>query len=181
MFSVFPLYDLDNDSFRVQQLNPEGVEMVPLPGDIHLDALASQSDADVRNWLDGQIESTSCVVVFIGENTAGRRWITYVIGKARELGKPMVGVAIHALADENGAQANAGESPFANSGMSARALSQIETYSPAFATSVFVRSHIRYGLGDWIAAAVREHQRAQPGRSRRQAGLGAKRSSENTG
>ena len=51
----------------------------------------------IESWIDNQMAKRSCVVVLIGENTAGRKWINYEIKKAIELDKGIVGIYIHNL------------------------------------------------------------------------------------
>ncbi|WP_374947767.1 TIR domain-containing protein [Agreia sp.] len=157
MLSFFSMFDADNDSFRVRQLvATDDTSVTPAPPIDDYDILSDRPDDVIRTWIDAQLALTSCLVVLIGQHTASQRWVTYAIGRARILQKPMIGVAIDKLADADGNQGVAGSNPFANSGMPARALSALEIYDPPFATSVFARAHIRYGLPEWVELAVRE-------------------------
>ena len=78
---------------------------------------------------------------------------------ARHHGVPIIGVTVDRIADERGQQGAAPRDPFADLGLSPRALSQIEVYEPPFVLSVFARAHIAYGVTDWTELAVRENAR----------------------
>jgi Thoeris protein ThsB, TIR-like domain len=59
-------------------------------------------DAAIQKWIDEQMSGKSCVVVLIGSQTAGRKWVKYEIEKGWNAGKGVVGVYIHNLEDASG-------------------------------------------------------------------------------
>lgn len=61
-----------------------------------------KSDSDVKKLIDKGLENTSVTVVFIGKETAGRKFINYEIEKSIERGNGIVGIQIHHLKDNQG-------------------------------------------------------------------------------
>ena len=53
----------------------------------------------------------ACVVVLIGNKTASRKWVQYEIEQAWKLGKGLVGIYIHNLANSVGEQAEKDTTP----------------------------------------------------------------------
>jgi len=115
----------------------------------------------------------SCVIVLIGSQTAGRKWINYEIEKGWSEGKGVVGIYIHGLKDRNGKQANKGANPFDlvkvdvsiqdwwdRRQVEKRYLSTIiKAYDPPLYDSQRVYDYIRQNLADWIEEAIRIRQR----------------------
>lgn len=109
----------------------------------------------IQEWIDNNIYGKSCVVIFVGENTAGRKWIDYEIEKAWNDGKGVFGIFVHNLKDSNGNQANKGNNPFENFTVGDKKLSSIvKCYNPPFSTSTYVYDHIKENLEDWIVKAI---------------------------
>jgi hypothetical protein len=168
VLNFFYVFDTDNDLSRARLLTAiDDGSASPAPAIVDYDVMEDHSDGDVRSWIDAQLATTSCLVVLIGEHTSEKHWVKYAIGMARQLEKPMIGVAIDKLIDGDGRQGAIGSNPFASAGMTARALSSLEIYDPPFATSAFARAHIRYGLPDWVELAVKEQLWKSDSRTRR--------------
>jgi hypothetical protein len=70
-----------------------------------------KGDADIKKLIDQGLQNTSVTVVFIGEQTAGRRYINYEIDKSIERGNGLVGIQIHHLRDQNGYMDAVGRTP----------------------------------------------------------------------
>ena len=110
---VFYSFHYDHDVWRTQQIRNAGA----LEGNTPVTANAWEEvkrggDRAIRNWIDGQLITRSCLVVLIGTYTAERRWVNYEIDRAWELGKGVVGVRIHQLKDQEGLQSSQGNTPF---------------------------------------------------------------------
>lgn len=109
----------------------------------------------IQEWIDDNINGKSCVVVFVGENTAGRKWIKYEIEKAWKDGKGLLGIYVHNLKDSNGNQSEKGENPFEEFSVGSKKLSSIvKCYNPPFSSSTYVYDHIKENLEDWIEKAI---------------------------
>lgn len=59
------------------------------------------NDAAVKKLIDDALHNTSVTVVFIGNQTANRKYINYEIEKSIERGNGLVGIQIHHLEDHN--------------------------------------------------------------------------------
>ncbi|MCX7085842.1 MAG: TIR domain-containing protein [Methylococcales bacterium] len=60
-----------------------------------------KSDAAIKKLIDDALYNTSVTVVFIGNQTANRKYIKYEIEKSIERGNGVVGIQIHHLKDKN--------------------------------------------------------------------------------
>ena len=80
----------------------------------------------------------SCIVVLVGSNTAGRKWINHEIIKGWDDGKGVVGIYIHGLKNKDGKVSTKGSNPFSSIGYgnTGKKLSSIvKCYDPAGSTS----------------------------------------------
>lgn len=114
--------------------------------DNNWETIKKGGDAAIKKWIADQMSGKSCIVVLVGSNTAGRKWINYEIIKGWDDGKGVVGIHIHGLKDSDGKVSNKGNNPFDSIGYgnSGKKLSSIvKCYNPAGSTS-----QERY---DWIS------------------------------
>ena len=104
---VFFSFHYSNDNWRASQVRNMGIVSGDSTfSDNDWEEVKLKSDAMIKLWIDSQMAKRSCVVVLIGEKTAGRKWINYEIEKAIELNKGIVGIYIHNLKDRFGNQSN---------------------------------------------------------------------------
>lgn len=168
MLDALFLFDNSLDRFRAQQVveNVAGVRAVP--GNFGIAPADSSLDSALKEKIDAAVISADCIVVLIGQKTATNPLVTYAVTRAvHDFDKPVIGIRIDKLNNEDGVQGIAGDDPFTRSGISARTLLQLETYDPPFATGVFARSWIKFALRDWMELAVREAVRRNTARDRR--------------
>jgi hypothetical protein len=112
-------------------------------------------DNAVRTWINEQMKGRSCVVVLVGNATAGRKWINYEIKKAWDEGRGLVGVHIHNLKNLAGEQSSKGSNPFVGFTVGDQSLSSIaEVFDPPYSTSTSVYSHIQEHLEAWVEEAI---------------------------
>jgi hypothetical protein len=71
-----------------------------------------KNDADIKKWIDSQLNGTSVTVVLIGENTYGRKWINYEITSSWARGNGLLGIYIHQIKNQDKKTSNKGENPF---------------------------------------------------------------------
>lgn len=120
------------------------------------EAIARGGDTAIRRWIDGQMHGRSCVVVLIGNRTAGRKWIEYEIEKAWNDGKGLVGIYIHHLKNRAGRQASKGKNPFDCFTINGRELSRVvKAYDPPYKRSRNVYRYIDENIEDWVEEAIR--------------------------
>ena len=70
-----------------------------------------KSDDEVKKLIDKGLENTTVTVVFIGNQTANRKFINYEIEKSIERGNGIVGIQIHHLKNKGGETDTAGADP----------------------------------------------------------------------
>jgi hypothetical protein len=153
---VFHSFRYSLDSHRVQQVRNMGV----IEGQQVLSANAwedvkAQGDQAVKNWINSAMVGRSCVVVLIGQATAGRKWVNYEMTKGWNDGKGVVGVYIHNLKNLAGEQATKGANPLASVSVGDKTLSAIaKAYDPPYTTSTSVYNYIAANLEDWVEEAI---------------------------
>jgi len=155
---VFFSYHHHADHWRASQVRNAGVVEGSSPASDHeWDAITRGGDAAIRHWIAEQLNNKSCLVVLIGNATAGRKWITHEIEKAWNDGRGVVGIYIHRLKDESGNQATKGLSPFdfLTIRTDGRKLSSIvKAYDPPFTSSIHVYDYIKQNIEAWVEEAV---------------------------
>lgn len=144
------------DCWRASQVRNMGVVEGNKPAsDNDWEAVKRGGDAAIKKWIDDQLYGRSVVVVLIGANTAGRKWIKYEIEKGWTDKKGIFGIHVHNLKDSGGAQSSKGFNPFDDFTIGTTKLSSIvKAYDPPFATSTNVYKHINDNLADWIEQAI---------------------------
>lgn len=106
--------------------------------DNNWEAIKKGGDAAITKWIADQMSGKSCIVVLVGAETAGRKWINHEIIKGWDDRKGVVGIHIHGLKDAAGNTATKGANPFASIGYgkSGKMLSSIvKCYNPQGSTS----------------------------------------------
>ena len=154
---VFFSFHYKPDNWRAAQVRNMGLVEGNAPAsDNDWESVTRGGDAAIRKWIDSQMSGKSCVVVLIGSNTSGRKWITYEIQKAWSDGKGLLGIHVHNLKDVNGNQSGKGANPFYSLSVYGSRLSSIvRTYDPSYKLSTNVYAHIEDNIADWIEEAIR--------------------------
>jgi len=156
--NVFYSFHYTPDNWRASQVRNMGVVEGNQPArDNDWETIVRGGQAAIRRWIDAQMYGKSCVVVLIGQNTAGRKWIDYEIEKGWEDGKGVLGVHIHGLKNRESDTAWKGDNPFDHMSVGSTALSRIvPTYDPGgwLTGSKTVYSAIKDNLADWIEEAI---------------------------
>ena len=154
---VFYSFHYKPDNWRVSQVRNIGkIEDNKPASDNDWERITSSGDQAIKDWIADQMRARSCVVVLIGANTSGRRWINHEIDKGWQDEKGIVGVHIHNLENSEGEKATKGTNPFYNRSVNGSRMSTIvKTYDPPYSTSRNVYNHIADNLADWIEEAIR--------------------------
>lgn len=153
---VFYSFYFKHDSQRVAKVKNMGViEGQTILSSNEWEDVKAGGDAAIQAWIDEQMTGKSCVVVLIGEKTAGRPWVEYEIKKAWKDERGLVGIYIHNLTDLNGAQTPKGSNPFSRFTLDGKELDSIaKAYDPPYLTSSNVYNHIRENLPEWVEEAI---------------------------
>lgn len=154
---VFFSFEYNKDVWRAAQVRNMGkVSSDSTFSDNDWEEVKSKSDANIKKWIDEQMEKRSCIVVLIGKTTSSRKWIKYEIEKAYELKKGIVGIYIHKLKDKDGNQTDQGADPFytiyTNSGE--RLSKYVTCFDSAYKSSQYVYEDIKDHIEDLIENAI---------------------------
>lgn len=144
------------DNWRAAQVRNMGVIEGNRPAsDNDWETIKRGGDSAIKKWIDGQIKGKSVVIVLIGTNTAGRKWIKYEIKKGWNDGKGVLGVYVHKLKDSDEKQSVKGRNPFDDFTIDGKKLSTIvKAYDSQYSTSRYVYDYIRENIEDWIETAI---------------------------
>jgi hypothetical protein len=155
---VFHTFHYQRDSWRVQQVKQMGVlEGQPLLSSNQWEQIKRGGEAAIKRWINEQMVGKSCVVVLIGSQTAGRKWVTYEINKGWNDRKGVVGIYIHKLKKPDEYASTKGGNPldyvtFKDTG---KKLSTVaKAYDPSGATSLDVYDTIKRNLASWVEEAI---------------------------
>ncbi|WP_243472090.1 TIR domain-containing protein [Winogradskyella sp. MH6] len=153
---VFTSFHYVPDNWRANQVRNMGkIEGNSIVTSNKWEEVTNGGDSAIEKWIDNNMYGKSCVVVFVGEKTAGRKWIKHEIKKAWKDGKGLVGIHVHNLKDSDGNQAEKGRNPFEDFTVNGKSLSSIvKCYNPPYSTSTNVYSHIEDNIEDWIEEAI---------------------------
>lgn len=111
--TVFYSFHYDRDVHRVQLVrNINALESQPLLNSQKWEEVRRRGDKAIEDWIDEQMKWKKAVIVLVGKETAGRKWVNYEINKAWKDKKPLLGVRIHGLASLISGADIAGANPF---------------------------------------------------------------------
>ena len=111
--TVYYSFHYDRDVHRVQLVrNINALEGQPLLNSQAWEEVRKKGDAAIEAWIDEQMRWKKAVIVLVGKETAGRKWVNYEINKAWKDKKPLLGVRIHGLASLSSGADTAGSNPF---------------------------------------------------------------------
>lgn len=117
MRSVFFSFHYQRDIWRVNQIrNMDQIVGCSAAGfrDASLwEEAKKKGDAAIKKMIDDGLNGTSVTVVFIGNQTANRKYINYEIQQSIAKGNGIVGIQIHHLKDKDGKTDTAGATPAA--------------------------------------------------------------------
>ncbi len=150
---VFYSFHYGNDVMRVSQIRNIGIFEGNSPvSSNEWEEVKRKGDTSIESWIDGQMQMRSCVVVFIGEETASRHWVLHEIKRAWELKKGLVGIYIHNLQDPKLGKCNKGENPFDKWNINGKSMSNyIKCYNPR---AYDAYGDIKENLDSWIEEAI---------------------------
>lgn len=156
--AVFYSFHYDRDSRRVQQVENMGaLEGQKLLNSQEWETIKRGGDKAIENWIAEQMLYKTAVVVLVGAETAGRRWVKHEIIKAWNDKRPLVGVRIHGLADPQHGTDSPGANPFAAVGFKGGGslADYITLHSPAGSNGSEVHASIAANLPTWVAGAYK--------------------------
>lgn len=109
---VFFSFHFGNDIWRVGQIRNIGtMEGQEFFSDNGWEKVRLKRKADIKAWIDKELNMRSCVVVLVGSETASREWVLYEIEEAWKRGKGIVAIYINKLKNNQGEQSERGYNP----------------------------------------------------------------------
>lgn len=103
------------------------------------EAVKLKTPAEIRKWIDKQLQGTSVTVVLIGAETSTRTYVKYEIEQSVARGNGLIGIYIHNMKDSERRTDTRGANPI-----------------PAgYKTHDWVNDDGRANLGAWIEAAAK--------------------------
>lgn len=143
------------DNWRVSQVRQIGsIEEQPLLDSNDWEAIKKKGDTAIEKWIADNMKGKDCLVVLVGEKTAGRRWVKHEIKKAWKDGLGVLAIHIHNLKDAAGEQAIKGANPFTGLTVDGQAIVG-KVYDPPYKISTNVYNYIRDNISTWINDAVK--------------------------
>jgi hypothetical protein len=113
--NVFFSFHYQRDIWRVNQIrsipNITGVAAAGFKDASLWEEAKKKDEAVIKRMIDKALENTSVTIVFIGEKTAGRKFINYEIEQSIARGNGIVGIQIHHLGNHNQETDQAGAVP----------------------------------------------------------------------
>jgi hypothetical protein len=146
------------DCWRASQVRNMGMVEGNVPvTDNDWESVTKGGDEAIKKWIGSQLSGRSCTVVLVGENTAGRKWISYEISESWNQGKGVVGIRIHRLKNSAGDQSLSGGNPFqyvtfSKDGTSLSSV--VKLYDPPYISGSDAYDYIKRNLASWVEEAI---------------------------
>jgi len=158
--SVFYSFHYDRDVFRVQQVrNINVLEGQSLLKAQEWESVKEQGDDAIKEWIDKQMNYKEAIIVLVGKETAGRKWINYEINRAWDMGKPLLGICIHGISSM-GKTDSPGNNPFTSSELEIPSYIKIPLFDPTVKNylgkidSQATYNKLRENLENWSRCGV---------------------------
>jgi hypothetical protein len=144
------------DNWRVQQVKNMGaIDEQPILSANGWEEIKKKGDAAIKAWIESNMSGRKCLIVLVGTQTSGRRWVKYEIKRACEKGIGVLGIYIHNLKDAEGKQSRKGNDPFAGVTVDDKNVSSFaKMYDPPYSTSQNVYDYISENVPSWIDKAI---------------------------
>ncbi|WPR71571.1 TIR domain-containing protein [Flavobacterium sp. NG2] len=154
---VFTSFHYAPDNWRASQVRNMGqIEGNPIATTNNWEEVTRGGNKAIETWIDNNMYGKSCVIVLVGSETAGRKWIDYEIKKAWNDGRALLGIYIHKLKDINGYQSSKGSNPFSGFNVDGKSLSNIvKCYDSPYYDSKDTYNYIWNNIENWIEEAIK--------------------------
>ena len=120
------------------------------------ESVTSAGDAAIEKWIADEMKGKSCTILFVGKDTAKRKWINHEIVKTWEKGMGIVGIRIHGISNLAGETTSMGENPFDSIPFGDKKLSSIvKCYNPSGANSKEKYAWISEHLANAVEEAIK--------------------------
>ncbi|KXP13912.1 TIR domain-containing protein [Tsukamurella pseudospumae] len=153
--SVFYSFHYDRDNWRVNMIRNMGkLDGTPVLNAQDWESIRRTSDAAIKTWIEQQMKYKSAVVVLVGAQTSTRPWVKHEIVHAWNNRRPLVGIRIHKLLDQNRRSDYAGNNPFDIALKDGTNMSNyVRLHDPAGADSQQAYNSILTNIVSWVDGA----------------------------
>ena len=150
---VFYSFCFDDDVMRVQQIRNMGLVDGDEPVSPNEWEQLQRKDGGIKKWIDDNMSYRSCIIVLVGQHTAGRKWVKYEIEKAWNDGKGLFGIQIHNLKCPRNGLGTQGVNPFDQFNLKdGRKLSSVVKFYNPKTNDAY--GDIKENLSSWVEAAI---------------------------
>lgn len=148
----FYSFHFANDAWRVSQVRNIRLDDGNRPAtDNEWETIKRGGDRAIARWIDSQMEGKSTVIVMIGSETFGRRWINYEIENGWNRGKAILGIRIHCLLNQYGYTSHRGPNPFSQFNVNGVSMDKlVPVLDPGEVPSKIAYSFISQNLANYI-------------------------------
>lgn len=169
---VFFSFHYLKDSWRAGQVRNMGVlEGNPPVSTNEWEEVKQKGNNNIERWIAQNMDSKTCLVQLVGEDTYSRKWCKHEIKHAWEEGKGIVCIYIHGLKNVLGNQGRKGSNPLKQfcidktfnyiiehekpADSNEINLSQIcKAYDTPYVTSTNVYNYIKEHISEWVDEAI---------------------------
>ena len=130
------------------------IEEQPLLDSNDWESIKKKGDSAIEKWIADNMKGKDCLVVLVGEKTAGRRWVKHEIKKAWKDGLGVLAIHIHNLKHSDGEQTEKGSNPFTGLTVDGETVTG-KVYDPPYKISSNVYNHIKENISTWIDDAIK--------------------------
>jgi hypothetical protein len=154
---AFYSFNYREDAWRASQVRNMGLVEGNRPAtDNEWQDVSRGGELAIKRWINQQMEYRTVLIVLIGTNTAGRKWINYEIQHAWEKKLGVCGIRINRLLDQSGQMSSMGQNPFSVFNLDGMPLSNIvPVLNPDGYTGQQVYASIRNRMSGLIEQAIR--------------------------
>lgn len=153
----FLSFHYEPDSWRVSQIKQMGViEGQPVLAANKWEEVKKNGETAIKEWIASNMKGKDCLVVLVGKDTAGRKWVKHEIKEAWNAGKGVFGIYIHNLKDADQNKTTKGSDPFASFTVAEKPLTTYaKMYNPPFTDSSEVYNYIKANMDNWVETAIK--------------------------
>ncbi len=113
----------------------------------------------IKDWSEKNLQVASCLVVFIGTQTAQRDIVLFQIEQAWKMGKAVFGIYIHNCDDVKRKAASKGDNPFELVSVDGELLAQkVQVYDPPFREHNEIVTYIQKYIYSWVRIAIADRK-----------------------
>ena len=116
-----------------------------------------KGDEAIKKMIEDGLAGSSVTAILIGQETAGRKWVNYELTRSYELGKGIIGVYIHNIANQQGLTDLQGRNPLDD--WTIKQNGQSVKLSSIYPTYDWNTNNGYNNFADWVENAAKQARR----------------------